>query len=146
MRKMNRKKFIYLSLLALPQTSIFADQDKKKKIIKKIKQKTTKKGPANNKGNNNNNNNHKNNKNNHNKKEQKRDVNLTGKITTHEDNGTVNYRLVSNKVYSVSRSLEDKVEPYLNRKVSVSATVYNDRIVEIKLIKQIQNKEQAKSK
>ena len=136
---MNRKKFIYLSLLALPQANIFADQDKKKKIIKKkIKQKTTKKGPANNKGNNNNNNN--------NKKEQKRDVNLTGKITTHEDNGTVNYRLVSNKVYSVSRSLEDKVEPYLNRKVSISATVYDDRIVEIKLIKQVQNQEQSKSK
>ncbi|EDM29380.1 ApaG [Lentisphaera araneosa HTCC2155] len=30
--------------------------------------------------------------------------------------------------------------------MSVSATVYDDRIVEIKLIKQVQNKEQAKSK
>jgi hypothetical protein len=73
-------------------------------------------------------------------------VKITGKVTTHEDNGTVNYRLVSNKVYSVSRSLEDKVEPILNKKVSMSATVYDDRIVEIKLINQVQEKSKSEKK
>lgn len=143
---MNRKNFIFLSLLALPQISILADQNIKKKIKQKIKQKTTKKTPAN-KNNNNKHKNHNKNKNNqHNKKDQKRDLNLIGKITTHEDNGTVNYRLVSNKTYTISRSLEDKVENFLNKKVNLSATVYDDSIVEIKLIKVVQEKNKSENK
>jgi hypothetical protein len=124
---MNRRIFLCLSLF--PMNIILAD---KPIIIKKNNNKKS------------NNNNQNRNKKKVVKKDPKQDKKVTGIIFISDEGGTQSYKIKADKIYTLSASLEDKVDPVIGKKVTLHATVYEKKIIGIDLIQIQQKKEVSK--
>lgn len=82
------------------------------------------------------NNNKKNNKPDNKKKEDNnKPQNLSGKIILVEEDISRIYKLAGPKKYSFSKTLEDKISPFLDQEVTLSGVVDGDRIITIESIK-----------